>query len=402
MKILTMILAGGRGRELSVLTSHRAKTAVPFGGRYRIIDFCLSNCVHSGLNEIAILAQYNPKSLMEHIRMGKPWDLDRKSGGVYILQPTYHGEVANWYLGTADALYQNLSLIANSDADHVVILSGDQVYLMDYREMLSIHEESDMPLTIACKKVTARQRGRFGMVKMSRKGIVTDFREKPVSSTFKHASLGIYIFERKFLEKTLDGNKKDIVFDILMPMISARSVGAYLFDGYWEDIGSVPSYFNASMRLLRNRTLITRNDWPVFTRAEGLAPARYSDSSDVTGSIVGEGCRISGKVQRSIIFPGTVIESGAAVTDSIIYSGTRIGRGASVVRSILDKNVRIGKGVSTGIRTDDMNGEIMKDESMAIKGGNNRITVIGKGAKIAGDSKIPAGAVIEPGKRVRG
>ena len=199
-----MILAGGTGRELSVLTYDRAKTAIPFGGSYRIIDFPLSNCVHSGIDTIAILAQYSPRSLIDHIGMGKPWDLNRKSGGVYILQPTYYGQIAKWYKGTADAIYQNMDMIMNSNAELVLVLSGDHVYRMDYREMAARHIESGKPVTIALKEMKRGQKGRFGMVKCSGDGTVLAFEEKPASPRYNLASMGIYMFDREFLIRTLD------------------------------------------------------------------------------------------------------------------------------------------------------------------------------------------------------
>ena len=396
-----MILAGGTGRELSALTSHRTKTAVPFGGRYRIIDFCLSNCVHSGNTDIAILAQYNPKSLIEHIRMGKPWDLDRKSGGVYILQPAYHGEVANWYLGTADALFQNIDVIRDSDAEYIMVLSGDQVYTMDYNEMLDFHIQKRKQVTIAYKKVMARQRNRFGMVRISVDGTVTDFNEKPRSSTFQHASLGIYIFNRKFLLDNLDSGKTDIDFDIVIPALEHGGVAGFLFDGYWEDIGSIPSYFRASLRLLKQRSIITRKDWPIYTRGEDLAPAKYSAESSVKKSIVGAGCIIKGEVSGTILFPGAVIEKGARVKDSIIFSFARIGSDAKVRNAIIDKGVIIGRNSSVGISKD--TGKGLLDRYADLESGfeTGGITLIGKETVIRKGVDIPRGIVIEPRSKVR-
>lgn len=277
MKILTMILAGGTGEGLSVLTRHRAMTAVPFGGRYRVIDFCLSNCVHSGLTDIHILAQYNPKSLIEHIRMGKPWDLDRKHGGVTILQPSYRGEAAHWYLGTADALYQNLDIIRNSGCDLVLVLSGDQVYISDYGELISYHLSHGGPVTIACKKVSPRESSRFGMVRCRSDGLVKKFREKPArSSAGDRASLGIYLFDARLLRGLLKESRTDIVFDMLLPLIDEGKVYAFPFETYWEDIGSIEIYYRASMRLLGRTSLISKRGWPVYTRGEALPPLDYT------------------------------------------------------------------------------------------------------------------------------
>ena len=389
LKILTLILAGGTGAELSVLTRHRAKTAVPFGGRYRIIDFCLSNCVHSGLQEIAILAQYSPKSLIDHIGMGKPWDLDRKSGGVYILQPTHSGEAAQWYLGTADALYQNIDLIRNSKAEAILVLSGDQVYVMDYRPMLQYHRERGTAVTIAIKKGHASQRSRFGMVRCSRGGLVTAFREKPTESMFRSASLGIYLFRRDFLLDTLGSGKRDIVFDIIMPLIKRDGVAGYDFDGYWEDIGSISSYYRASLQLLRNRLLITDPDWPIFTQGSGLPPARCAENSRVSDSIIADGCIVKGKVTGSILFPGVTIETGAVVKDSIIFPFCRIGSDAWVSGAILDKFVAVASGAAVGARPRGVHAKRAADET----GG---VAVLGRSARVSQGAAVQAGSLVEP------
>lgn len=394
-----MILAGGTGGELSVLTRHRAKTALPFGGRYRIIDFCLSNCVHSGINEISILAQYSPTSLLRHIRMGKPWDLDRKSGGVYILQPTHHGEAAQWYLGTADALYQNIDVIRNSKGSMILVLSGDQVYVMDYRELIDRHLESGKQVTIALKEVHASQRSRFGMVMCSRDGLVTSFREKPEASTYRYASLGIYLFNKEFLLDALGPDKIDIVFDIIIPMLGMREVAGYKFEGYWEDIGSITSYYRASMRLLKDRSLISTDAWPIFTRGTDLPPARFSARSSVTESIVADGCSIKGKVNRSILFPGVSVEAGATVENSIIFSYSKIGRGVGVRKSIIDKQVNVGTDVRVGSGASAGGGNVQggrKGNSARASG----ITVVGEGARITKKTEIPRGSLVDPRETV--
>jgi glucose-1-phosphate adenylyltransferase len=399
LKTLVMILAGGTGEELSVLTRHRAKTAVPFGGRYRIIDFCLSNCVHSGLHEIAVLAQYSPKSLIDHIGQGKPWDLDRKTGGVYILQPTHNGEAATWYLGTADALYQNIDLIKNSKADTFLVLSGDQIYVMDYRPLLRYHLEKGKAVTLAIKEVQASQRSRFGMVRRSRDGIVTAFREKPAASTFRFASLGIYVFRRDFLLEALGPGKTNIVFDVVMPLLERRDVAGYPFEGYWEDIGSIQSYYRSSLQLLRNRLLITDPDWPIFTMGNELPPARCADGSRVSDSIVADGCVIKGEVSGSILFPGVTIEEGADVRDSIVFPFSRIGRGARVTRAILDKFVVIGDEATVG-GGEGKRGAARARERQGLREDAGGIAVLGRGAKVARGSAVRAGTLVEPHSNV--
>jgi glucose-1-phosphate adenylyltransferase len=396
-----MILAGGTGEELSVLTRIRAKTAIPFGGRYRIIDFCLSNCSHSGIRDIAVLAQYSPKSLVEHIRMGKPWDLDRKSGGVYILQPTHDGRIAQWYLGTADALYQNIDVIRNSSADHVLVLSGDQVYVMDYRALFDFHRSCGTPMTITVKEVSPSQRSRFGMVRCSSDGLVTAFKEKPVSSTFRYASLGIYLFEKNFLLDVLNPGTMDIVFDVVIPLLDKREVAGYRFDGYWEDIGSIPSYFRASRRLLKRRSIITDPHWPIFTRSADLPPAKFSAGCEVVNSIVSDGCRIGGAVSGSVLFPGASVERGAVVRDSVLFPFSRVLTGALVRKSILDKEARIGKGARIGVDRAGGRGATMLDAAEGSIRTLGDIPVIGKGTSIAGGTNVPRGIAIEPYSKVK-
>jgi glucose-1-phosphate adenylyltransferase len=391
LRILALILAGGTGAELSVLTRHRAKTALPFGGRYRVIDFCLSNCVHSSIHDIAILAQYSPKSLIDHIGMGKPWDLDRKTGGVSILQPTHNGEAAKWYLGTADALYQNVDLIRNSKADAILVLSGDQVYLMDYRPLVEFHRTRGKGVSIAVQEVQPNQRGRFGMVRCSREGLVTAFTEKPTSSSYRYASLGIYLFNRDFLLNVLVQNVVDIVFDIIMPGLKRCQVAAYRFGGYWEDIGSIQSYYRASLRLLKERALIAAPDWPVFTRGADLPPAKCGEHSRITNSIVADGCIIRGTVSGSILFPGVVVERGAVVRDSILFSFCRVGKEARVARAILDKFAVVGRGARIGGRAPA--GRRRAERTVSGSGG---ITVLGRHARVSPGATIGAGLIAEP------
>jgi glucose-1-phosphate adenylyltransferase len=389
VKSLALILAGGTGTELGVLTRQRAKSAVPFGGRYRVIDFCLSNCVHSGVSDIAILAQYSPKSLIGHIGTGKPWDLDRRSGGVSILQPTHNGEAANWYLGTADALYQNVDLIRNSKADTILVLSGDQVYGMDYRTLVERHLGRGRDVTLVTKEVPARQRSRFGMVRCSRDGLVTAFREKPTSSIDRFASIGIYAFRREYLLGALCPERVDIVFDIVMPAIRRGAVAAHPFEGYWEDIGSIASYYRASLQLLERRSLIADESRPVYTRESELPPARCSESARVSNSIIADGCIIGGTVRGSILFPGVTVERDALVEDSIVFSFSRIGGGARVRRAILDKFVSVGSGASVGGAVRRAAGRIAEDAA-------EDVAVVGRKARIVPGASVGRGVSVEP------
>ena len=397
-----MILAGGTGEELSTLTKYRAKTALPFGGRYRIIDFTLSNCVHSGISDIAVLAQYSPKSLIDHIGMGKPWDLDRKSGGVYILQPTHHSEIAHWYQGTADALYQNVDLIRNSKADLILVLSGDQVYTMDYHKLVDFHHEHGRPITIVIKSVRPSQRSRFGMIRCTRDGSVTEFREKPISSSFRFASLGIYLFDREFLLDVLRGNKIDIVFDILIPHLGDREVRCFKFAGYWEDIGSIPSYYRASLRLLRDRSLIADPEWPIFTRGTNLPPAKFTEDSLVQNAIITEGCSIKGNVKNSVLFPGVRVEPGAVIEDSIVFSYSRVGKDAHVMRSIIDKFVDVGGKSRIGVASEGTLDAFLHAPDTDLGQRTSGITVIGKNTRISWGVDVPRGLIVETHAKVAG
>jgi len=401
LRILTLILAGGTGEELSVLTRHRAKTALPFGGRYRIIDFCLSNCVHSGINEIAVLAQYSPRSLIDHIRMGKPWDLDRRSGGVFILQPAFFGEAARWYLGTADALFQNIDIIRNSKADRVLVLSGDQVYLMDYGRMAEYHVGHGRPVTVAIKKVRASQGPRFGMVRCNGDGLITAFKEKPASSTYRYASLGIYLFDKAFLLSMLGSGKTDIVFDLVIPALEDGNVSGFAFDGYWDDLGSIHSYYRTSLRLIRHRSLVARSDWPILSRGPDLPPAVFSAESSVTESIVADGCRVEGKVSGSILFPGVRIGRGAVVENSIIFSSVRIGTQSRISGSIIDKEVEAGNESQIGtLPGDPGKGAGVKPGPAPGRAGGS-ITLVGKAVRISRGAHIAAGEIIEPNTTIR-
>ena len=381
MEILSFILAGGAGSELGVLTSYRAKTAVPFGGRYRIIDFCLSNCVNSGIRDIYVLAQYNPRSLIEHIGMGKPWDLDRKTGGIYILQPSHHGRVAEWYRGTAEALLQNIEIISDSDADVILVLSGDQVYRMDYRMLAEQHVKNSSPITLACRRAPEGDEHRLGMVDIDRAGIIKDFEEKPKHSSYSTASLGIYLFDREFLMDSLARDNIDIVFDIIIPNIDKGLVSSFIFEDYWEDIGSIETYYKASMSLLNNRSFLMKKGFPLFTRESGLAPSRICRGSDVRNSIIADGCRICGEVRDSIIFPGVTVESGAVVEKSIVFQKSRMAGRSRIYRSIVDKEVELCVEASAGV---------------AERDNEDTITVLGKRARVESGAAVEAGGMIKP------
>jgi glucose-1-phosphate adenylyltransferase len=349
-RVLTMILAGGAPDGLGVLCQYRAKTAMPFGGRYRLIDFPLSNCVNSGLGNIYILTQYNPRSLRRHIRLGRPWDLDRSRGGVRVLMPYSGAQRTSWYRGTADALIQNLDIMQRSRSRYVLILSGDHIYKMDYRELFHRHVVSSATITLATRPVRSGDGRRFGMVETDPGGFVQRFREKPGEDLGSDASLGIYLFERDFLIEALQTlareDRTDLVQDLVIPAISRERVATYRYDGYWEDVGDLVAYYRANLLLVDDHPPLVLEDpgWPIYTRSESSSPAYFAPGAKVARSLVGAGCTIAGEVSGSVLFPNVCIEAGARVEQAVLFSGCRVEAGAHVHRAILDKLVRVGSG----------------------------------------------------------
>ena len=278
----------------------------------------------------------------------------------------------------------------------ILVLSGDQVYVMDYRRMLEYHLARGTACTLAIKRVHPSQRSRFGMVRRSRDGLVTAFKEKPTESTFRFASLGIYLFRRDFLLDTLEAGKRDIVFDIIMPLLTRGDVAGYEFEGYWEDIGSIPSYYRASLQLLKHRLLITDPDWPIFTQGGGLPPARCADRSRVSNSIVADGCVIKGTVTGSILFPGVTVEREAVVRDSIVFPFTRVGAGARVTKAILDKYVIVGEGAAIGGGPGSAAGGRKAISAGRQADAGADIAVVGRKARIPKGVRVSAGTLVEP------
>ena len=342
-RVLTMILAGGTPDALGPLGKYRAKTAVPFGGRYRLIDFSLSNCVNSGLREIFILTQYNPRSLRRHIRLGRPWDLDRSTGGVRVLLPYSGVERSSWFRGTADALVQNLDVLERSLNRYVLILSGDHIYKMDFRELFHRHVVTGATATIGTRPIRPGDGRRFGLIETDPGGIVKSFREKPGEDIGSDTNLGIYLFEKKYLVESLrrlaEREETDLVRDLVMPAIAAERYATYRYDGYWEDVGDINAYYDANMLLLDPGAPIQLDDpaWPIFTRSESSSPAWYGNGAEVGRCLVGAGCRVAGRIKDSLLFPNVRVEAGASVENSILFSGSVIRAGATVRRAILDK-----------------------------------------------------------------
>lgn len=398
MRVLAMILAGGASPALSILTAERAEPSIPFGGKYRIIDFSLSNCVNSDIFNVGILTQYKPRSLNEHIQVGKPWDLDRAKGGVRLLQPyvSGQGETGAWQKGTADALRFNLDFIMEQRADAVLILAGDHIYKMDYRPLLRFHEERKADCTIAVRAVSPHETHRFGMINADGSGRVLRFQEKPRRTLSRLASMGIYVFDRQALVDWLTGpgaNNVDFGRDVLPGMLAASNrLYAYAFDGYWMDAGTVQAYWEANMALLAETPALDMYDpsWVIHTRSEQLAPAFTGADAQVDGSLLCDGCRVFGRVARSIIGPGVVVEAGADVRDSLVFNSTIVEADAVVDRAIVDKWATIGKGAHVGWGEDNTPNRAMPNNL------NTGLTLIGKRAQIPPGARIGRNVVVRP------
>lgn len=341
-----LIMAGGPSPGLSVLTKVRAAPAIPFGGKYRLIDFSLSNCVNSGIYNVAALTQYRPHSLSEHLGTGAPWDLDLMKGGLRVLHPFQGGKYGDWQRGTADAVRRNLEFIGEQHEDNVLVLAGDHVYTMDYGPMLRAHSDSNADLTVATRRVSPHETHRFGMIVKGSDDRITGFEEKPKRSRQTLASMGVYVFKRQALVDVLtEKSHTDFGRDVLPAMISrGKDVRAFTFPGYWSDIGTVQAYWEANMGLLSEDPALDlyNPDARVYTRSQESGPVSIGKEAQVEGNLLSNGCVVEGRVERSIISPGVRIAPGAVVTNSIILHGTVIEAGAVVDKCIIDKQCRIG------------------------------------------------------------
>ncbi len=410
--VMALVLSGGGGERLGVLSAERAVSALPFGGKYRVIDFSLSNCCHSGIEQVGVLAQHAPASLNDHIGAGRHWDLDGRHGGVVILQPYQTRTHAGWYRGTADAITQNWDLLEERRPDRVLVLSGDHVYRMDYRALFLAHEQRGASVTMAVTRVPADQSRRFGMVTTDRGGRVRSIDEKPERSATPLANMGVYVFEFEVLGEMLRARPVDLVLDVLRPLVDAgERVYAHEFDGYWEDVGTVASYYRANHELVRQEPRFQLHDarWPILTRDEERPAALLSDTADVADSLIANGCRIDGTVSRSILFPGVRVARGAHVVDSVVMADTIIEPGARVDRAILDKYVRVGEGAIVGEGDDpgpaDLNwlaGLVLvgKDSWIPPGGRVHRPASIGVGGRYEdfADGVLPSGTLV-PNRR---
>jgi glucose-1-phosphate adenylyltransferase len=394
-RMSAFILAGGVGKRLSLLTTHRAKPAVPFAGKYRIIDFTLTNCVRSGIVEVFVLAQYISRSLEGHLGIGKPWDLDRATGGIHVLHPHLGYRSADWYRGTADAIYQNMSMLETLDCDYILILSGDHVYNMDYSDFLEFHEKSGNPVTVAVTDVPRNMTKHFGIATVNASGKITRFDEKPAAARSALASMGIYIFDRRFLMSTLERMKKsyeDLDFGkhIIPDLVDRGKISAFRYGGFWLDIGTLKAYYQASLSLLskRPRLLLSDGGSGVMTVPDDYPPLSLLKNSNVERSMICNGSVIAGSVRSSVLSPGVIVEKGAVVEDSVILQDCVIGRGARVIRSILDKEVRVGSKAVVGLGNARTANDIQPEYL------DFGITLAGKGTRIPSGIRIGTNCLI--------
>ena len=381
---VAMLLAGGQGSRLYALTKKVAKPAVRFGGKYRIIDFPLSNCVNSGIDTVGVLTQYQPLVLNEYIGNGLPWDLDRAFGGVKILPPYQGQNGADWYKGTANAIYQNLAFINRYDADYVLILSGDHIYKMDYHKMLAYHKAKGADCTIAVIDVPIEEASRFGIMSTNEDGSIYKFTEKPKNPDSTNASMGIYIFNRQKLVDYLvadeadPASSNDFGKNVIPAMLAAgEKMFAYPFEGYWKDVGTISSLWEANMDLIGQPPVLdlSGNDWRIFARHSASAPQFVGENAVIENCYITEGCQIYGTVKNSVIGPGVKIMEGATVEDCVLMGDCVIEANATVQYAIIDSDVTIGADATVG----------------APRASGAEIAVVGE------NITIPAGAVVEPG-----
>ncbi len=381
-----MLLAGGQGSRLHVLTKKLAKPAVPYGGKYRIIDFTLSNCVNSGIDTVGVLTQYQPLELNEYIGNGQPWDLDRSRGGVHVLSPYQKATGSDWYSGTANAIYQNIHFIEGYDPEYIAILSGDHIYKMDYEKMLDFHKEKNADCTIAVITVPWEEASRFGILDADDDYKIREFAEKPKQPKSNLASMGVYIFNWKMLRQYLESNErdsaasKDFGKDIIPSMLAdGQRMFAYPFSGYWKDVGTIDSLWEANMDLLNPKVPLELHDpsWKIYSRNPVMPPHYCGMGSCVQNAIVAEGCNIFGKVDFSVLFAGVTVEEGAVVRDSIVMPGATIKKGASVQYAIIAEDAVIGEGCAVGKRPEQVEN---KDDW--------GIAVVGSGAVLTENSAV--------------
>ena len=385
-KCVAMLLAGGQGSRLYALTNNIAKPAVSFGGKYRIIDFPLSNCVNSGIDTVGVLTQYQPLVLNDYIGNGQPWDLDRTFGGVHILSPYQGKNSSDWYKGTANAIYQNMHFMQQFNPEYILILSGDHIYKMNYATMLNQHVKNGADCTIAAIDVPKEEASRFGILNTNPDGVIYEFEEKPKNPKSTLASMGIYIFTADKLFKYLEEDSKnpnssnDFGKDILPKMLNdGNKMMAYQFEGYWKDVGTIDSLFEANMDLLGDNPNfdVTDTSWKIQSRSPLASPHYISDDAKTTNSIIMSGCEVYGTVENSVLASSVIVEKGAVIKNSIIMANVEIGENSVIEHSIIDENTVIGKNVKIG----------------GDKG--EKITVLSRNIKICDNAVIKNGEMVD-------
>lgn len=389
-KCIAMLLAGGQGTRLFALTNNVAKPAVSFGAKYRIIDFPLSNCTNSGIDTVGVLTQYQPLILNEYVGNGEPWDLDRSYGGVHTLPPYQAKHGGEWYKGTANAIYQNLHFLNEYDSEHVLILSGDHIYKMDYSKMLAEHIAHDADCTIAVIDVPKDEASRFGIMDYAKDKHITSFEEKPKSPKINHASMGIYIFKKDVLvhELIADEADKTSVNDfgknVIPKMLAAKcAMFAYQFDGYWKDVGTVTSLWEANMDLLGDKPVLDLDDpsFKIYSRNQPLPPSYIGKTGKFINSIMTTGCEIYGTVINSVIGEGVTVKEGAVIENSIVMQGSVIGKNVKINYGMIDENVVIEDNATVGDKQSD----------------KTRIALVGRNSQIRRGTKVGSGDIVDNG-----
>ena len=390
---VAMLLAGGQGSRLYALTKNIAKPAVPYGGKYRIIDFPLSNCVNSGIETVGVLTQYQPLELNDYIGSGQPWDLDRMDAGVHVLPPYQRNKGADWYKGTANAIYQNIPFIERYNPEYVLVLSGDHIYKMDYSKMIACHQQKNAACTVAVIEVEMSEASRFGILNTNPDGTIYEFEEKPEKPKSNLASMGIYVFSWNKLRQYLNADEQDpqsqndFGKNLLPAMLNAgETMVAYRFEGYWKDVGTIESLWEANMDLLNPKVPLDLSDteWKIYSRNPGLPPHYVAPGAQVENSMISEGGNIYGKVDFSVLFAGVTIEEGAEIRDSIIMPGAVVKKGAKVHYAIVAENAVIGENAVVGSRPEEL--EDTKDWGVA---------VIASGVRVGGGRVVPARAMVD-------
>lgn len=396
-KIIAMLLAGGQGSRLGVLTKSMAKPAVPFGGKYRIIDFPLSNCVNSDIDTVGVLTQYEPLALNAYLGSGQPWDLDRMNGGVFVLPPYVSGSTGQWYSGTANAIYQNIPFIDQYDPEYVLILSGDHIYKMNYAKMLDFHIKKKAEATIAVLTVPMEEASRFGIMNTDDEDRIIDFEEKPKAPKSNKASMGIYIFNWKTLRPYLVADEQDnssshdfgknIIPNLLR---SGANLYAYGFTGYWKDVGTIRSLWEANMDLIGAdpEFRLADKSWKIYSKSPAMPPHYIGAEASLTNALVSEGCVVYGSVERSVLFTGAHVGKGAVIRDSIVMPNAEIGDGAIVTKAIIGEGSVISAGAVIGCEKTPEDGDY--DTSLT-----GDITLVANSVTIPEGKRVPVGMIVK-------